>query len=756
MKLTKRDGLTSRLVLTTLLSFVSTTTCLLAILAPLAQAADQSRKYKQPDLPKAELAELGPHVFGDTNVRAIDGLTVSQFAWLQPRPHVYVAPGTHLLHVQSVGVERGWSFQTDESTLLVDLKKGHRYVVVPWYFLNDRALPFDFGSPVEDARLQAARSFPQEHRVGFAWLQDVHFEIVDATGLPDIKPARLGTVDLSWITHDGWKYSYGPDIPGTINDLDKQIASHPEDRWAHRQRGLLEPWKSAPDYDKAVAETTKVIELDPRWARAYQERAWIWFLKGHADQAIDDLNKAIELDPGFTLAFLRRADVWSWKGDADRAIADYTRAIETDLSNLWSYHKRGNLWTQKKEYDKALADQGRAVQIAPNFAPAYAARGAIRLKKLEYDLAIVDYTRAIAIDPKYFSAYVGRAEAQVANKDYDKAIADYSWALKVDDRSSAGYAGRGRAHRLKGDNEQAIADYSKALELDPTLVYLYNERGVVWYVKGDLDRAASDFTEALQHTPENAQFCENLGTVYERKNNGAQAVDYYVKAAELRIAQNNLKNAIADWSAAITLDPRRAVAFQRRAEAYAQLGQLDLATADYTKALALAPGNGEWARRLRELKAAPTTPAPSQSSAAAPARAAAPAPAEPAQAEVIIEGTLLHYPDRSPVTGNYSVVLGVIHAGVVGLVNGAPTSRLDNQGHFRLKLDAASPWQEFVGEKIAPLVFENPIASGPSIHVMKLVKGRPMATAWEFPREPGTLSLDTDGGLFLDEKPKKR
>ena len=734
--------------------------CLFAIFASLAPAADQPQKYKQPDLPKQELAELCPTLVGDTSVKAIDGLAVSGTFWF--RAHVYAVPGTHLLEVQSDGAGGGFSYRTQATTLLVDLKKGHRYAIVAWYFLNGQELPFDFGNDVQTARSQASQVFASYNADKYPALQNVHFEIVDATGLPDQKPAPPGTPDLEWITHYGWKYSYklgGPDIPDTIKELDKQIAAHPEDRWAHRRRGVLEPWKNDPDYGKAIAELTKAIELDPRWARAYQERADIWLRKGDSGKAIDDLNKAIELEPDFTLAFLGRGDTWLWKGDADRAIADYSRAIETDPSNVWGFHKRGKLWLQKGEYDKALADQGRAVQIAPNFAPAYAARGAARAKKLDTDQAIVDYTRAIAIDPKYFSAYMGRAEAQLAKNDNDKAIADYAWALKVDERSAAAYAGLGNARQHKGDNEQAIADYAKALELDPTLLYLYNWRGVCWYRLGDLDRAASAFAEALQHTPADAQVSENLASVYERKNNGTQAAYFYVKAADLRLAQNSPKNAIADCDAAIKLDPQRAAAFERRAEAFAQLGQFDKATTDYTQALALAPGQAEWARRLAELKlkASSSGPPPSQSSASAPAPAALPAQqTAPAPAETIIEGALLRYPERSPVTGNYTAVLGVVHTDGVFLPNGAPTSALDSQGRFRLKLDAASPWQQFVGKTITLLVFKDSVATGPSFHVTKLVKGRPTPAAWDFPREPGVLRLDTDGGLFLDEKLKAR
>jgi tetratricopeptide (TPR) repeat protein len=50
-------------------------------------------------------------------------------------------------------------------------------------------------------------------------------------------------------------------------------------------------------YDRALAELNKVIELDPKNSMAYNNRAVVYSDKEQYDEALADFNKAIELNP---------------------------------------------------------------------------------------------------------------------------------------------------------------------------------------------------------------------------------------------------------------------------------------------------------------------------------------------------------------------------------------------------------------------------------------------------------------------------
>jgi len=83
-------------------------------------------------------------------------------------------------------------------------------------------------------------------------------------------------------------------------------------------------------YDQAIAEYNRAIEIDPTFASAYNNRGVVYGRKEQHDQAIAEYNRAIEIDPKFALAYYNRAISYEKKGQHGQAIADYNKAVEID------------------------------------------------------------------------------------------------------------------------------------------------------------------------------------------------------------------------------------------------------------------------------------------------------------------------------------------------------------------------------------------------------------------------------------------
>src|SRR5689334_2089583 len=81
------------------------------------------------------------------------------------------------------------------------------------------------------------------------------------------------------------------------------------------------------DHDRALADYSEAVRLDPNNARPYNDRAVTLDRKGDHDRAIADYNEAIRLDPKYVLAYLNRGRALGTKGDYDRALADFGEAI---------------------------------------------------------------------------------------------------------------------------------------------------------------------------------------------------------------------------------------------------------------------------------------------------------------------------------------------------------------------------------------------------------------------------------------------
>ena len=129
------------------------------------------------------------------------------------------------------------------------------------------------------------------------------------------------------------------------------------------ERGLT---ACSSDYDKAIAEFTEAIRLDPTCAEAYNHRGLAFIVKGDLDQGIADLTEAIRLNPKDALAYWNRGITYYEKtGDCDAAISDYTEAIRLNPNLAVAYNHRAYTYLQKREFEKAIADYTEAIRINP-------------------------------------------------------------------------------------------------------------------------------------------------------------------------------------------------------------------------------------------------------------------------------------------------------------------------------------------------------------------------------------------------------
>ena len=104
---------------------------------------------------------------------------------------------------------------------------------------------------------------------------------------------------------------------------------------------------------------------------------------GNYQGAITDYDKAIEIDSQSAFAYYNRGIAKYNLEDYQGAISDYTKAIEINphYSNPQyadAYHNRGNAKKDFGDYQGAIVDYDKAIEINPQYGNAYNNRGAIK------------------------------------------------------------------------------------------------------------------------------------------------------------------------------------------------------------------------------------------------------------------------------------------------------------------------------------------------------------------------------------------
>lgn len=371
-------------------------------------------------------------------------------------------------------------------------------------------------------------------------------------------------------------------------------------------------------WDEAIAEYTKAIELNPEFADAYANRAVAYNEKGdYYELAILDCEKAVELEPLVKLDS-SLAQAYVQRGNFNAQFIDggcnYDESYEDD----------------KKDLDKAVSDFTRAIELAPRLAEAYKGRADCYIDFYEckedldfyatdyYKTAIEDYSMAIVLDPMNAAYYKSRAWAYDRGGDYDREMVDITKAIELDPTNAAYYRSRGLTYMDASNYTKAIADFTKAIELEPEDNHVYSYRGEAYMEIGSYDLAVIDYTEAIELTPKSwwlSHLYNERGGVYLKQGDYDKAIADYTKAIELDdfsspvyyndralayLEQQNYDLAIADSSKAIELYSKSEDAYWTRGQAYAALNQNNKAIADFEECLALSEWREPYWREIKE------------------------------------------------------------------------------------------------------------------------------------------------------------
>jgi tetratricopeptide (TPR) repeat protein len=222
--------------------------------------------------------------------------------------------------------------------------------------------------------------------------------------------------------------------------------------------------------------------------------------------------------------------------------------------------------------------------------PPYCEARVLRLLQRNQD-AVKAYTRAIELDPGFAEAYARRAVASmsVSTSNLPQAKEDLDRAVRLKPDSWIISLCQGAACRLEGRTADAMPFFETALAKTTQCPDPYVWRAEDYLTSNNLDKAVEDYTKAVELRPDDAGILEARGYAYVQAS-----------FAEKPVSVAGLKNAIADFTKAISLCDEKTERFNGRPDllgyayywrgvAYAQT-DLAISLADLDKSIYLRTG----------------------------------------------------------------------------------------------------------------------------------------------------------------------
>ena len=284
-------------------------------------------------------------------------------------------------------------------------------------------------------------------------------------------------------------------------------------------------------YDDAIVDATRAIEFDPTLARAYVNRATALVDMGHSEyarvavmskitsqpgtawtlppkerveRAIADATRAIELDPNMPNAYFVRAHAHMDVGRSEMAVDDFSVVLDSDpslyikvmahvhrsqahrnIGNLaWAIDDATKAMELAQELSDSFGDEPRLVTWHGFDADAIEAtaltnRGLAYDRQGRPDVSVKEYTQALERDSDYIEAYVNRSNAYRSTGQYDKALADANEAIESGQHLAVAYNARALANLGLGNGGQALSDVSEAIRQDGSYALAYSNRAYI-------------------------------------------------------------------------------------------------------------------------------------------------------------------------------------------------------------------------------------------------------------------------------------
>jgi tetratricopeptide (TPR) repeat protein len=159
-------------------------------------------------------------------------------------------------------------------------------------------------------------------------------------------------------------------VPGSATKLNQQqqftpIAQNTSPKVEEYYRLAKQKYEKG-DYQGALADLNRVIQLDPNYAKPYHSRSTVKIL-GFKDYqgALVDLNRAISIDPNFAKAYASRGGLKMIKlQDSKGALADLNRATHLDPNDIDAYNNRSLLrYHSLKDRSGGIADLQKVAEL---------------------------------------------------------------------------------------------------------------------------------------------------------------------------------------------------------------------------------------------------------------------------------------------------------------------------------------------------------------------------------------------------------
>jgi len=238
------------------------------------------------------------------------------------------------------------------------------------------------------------------------------------------------------------------------------------------------------------------------------------------------------------------------KGQFEAAIAEWKELLSTNPDDSRIHNNLATALTRTGRYTEAIPEFEKALELNPQYHTIYNNLGRTLLAAGKPDGAIVTFEKGLEYYPESPDLHDHLGLALASKGRFDEAMAEFNKALEIDPNYADAHRNLGRALAMSGRPDQAVPHFERALEINPEFAEAQSELGRLLAVEGQFDQAIPHLQKALAIKPDLVEA-------------------HYYLGASLYFSSGRTQEALAQWRAALRIDPNFVPAMNDAAHALA-------------------------------------------------------------------------------------------------------------------------------------------------------------------------------------------
>lgn len=284
-------------------------------------------------------------------------------------------------------------------------------------------------------------------------------------------------------------------------------------------------------YEDALEQYSKAIDLDPEFDKAYIKRAETYEKMGKFSEAAVDYERALVFLPKDEEVSFMAGRAYYRSDELGKALGKLNEAISRKSNYLEAYQVRTQVYLGLERYDDALEDCKKSLRLKENeinffnlgqvyeklelipeaeaayqksirknnnVVDSHYALGVLSYNNGKLDLAMASANNVVRINPRHKEGLMLRAKVYAKQMNLSKAVDDISVALNMFKDDPDLYVLRGDFYQALSRHSDALVDYTNALEIDPTTAEVYYKRASSYEFMRDYEKAMTDYEKLLE------------------------------------------------------------------------------------------------------------------------------------------------------------------------------------------------------------------------------------------------------------------